>query len=619
MAEKVNIEVGVNGDSASKSVGNIKKELREATAEALRLSRQFGELDPQALDAAKRVTMLKDEISDMNERAALFDPGQKFAVFGNVVNSIAGGFTAAQGAMALFGSESEDLQKQLVKLQGALALTQGLSTLADSWKDFQRLGAIIKSQVVSAFSTLRGAIISTGIGALVVLLGTLIANFDSVEKWLKKVIPGFEGFGKALDKLKAIASGVVNAIVEHFKVIGDIVANVFKGDFSGAFDAAKSMGDRMGRAYTDGFNEAIADQRRQAAAQLLNEQAEQQERELKLRKAQGMDATKLEEDIARNKAAAKLLEFGSDNKEYLDAQTDFEARVAANRKAAADKARDEARKSAEQRLSDLRRQQELEMQLQQTIGNDTYNLRLQQLKDQRELATRLGLETKDLDFQVQSEILNNRKALNQVLVDDVTATDGKIQSVITNSAAAQQLLLENQKKAIDEVNRKEQEAAEIKKAAEEAKRAALTVTSNALGVASELAGEQTAVGKGLAIAQTTISTYTGAQQAFSSLSGIPIVGPALGAIAAAAAIAMGLKNVQNIVKTKVPGGASSSAPSISASAPVQAQPSLQANVSTLVDQAQQQAQTGPQRVYVVESDITDKQDRVAKIEEQAIF
>lgn len=57
------------------------------------------------------------------------------------------------------------------------------------------------------------------------------------------------------------------------------------------------------------------------------------------------------------------------------------------------------------------------------------------------------------------------------------------------------------------------------------------------------------VGKAAATANAVIKTYEAATSAFASLSGIPIVGPALGAVAAAAAIAAGMANVQAIQST----------------------------------------------------------------------
>ncbi len=80
----------------------------------------------------------------------------------------------------------------------------------------------------------------------------------------------------------------------------------------------------------------------------------------------------------------------------------------------------------------------------------------------------------------------------------------------------------------------------------------LQLASNAFGQLSAIFGEESKAGKAAAIAQTTIDTYKGAQSAFSSLSGIPIVGPVLGAIAAAAAVTAGLANVKKITATKQP-------------------------------------------------------------------
>ena len=66
--------------------------------------------------------------------------------------------------------------------------------------------------------------------------------------------------------------------------------------------------------------------------------------------------------------------------------------------------------------------------------------------------------------------------------------------------------------------------------------------------------EMQAIGKAAAIAQTSIATYEGATKAFSALAGIPLVGPALGAAAAAATIAAGLANVARIAGVELEKG-----------------------------------------------------------------
>ena len=88
----------------------------------------------------------------------------------------------------------------------------------------------------------------------------------------------------------------------------------------------------------------------------------------------------------------------------------------------------------------------------------------------------------------------------------------------------------------------------IDKSVEDAK---LQAFQSVFGQIKGLVGEQTALGKAAAIAETTINTYMAAQKAYSAMSGIPVVGPALGAVAAAAAITSGLMNVAKITSTDV--------------------------------------------------------------------
>ncbi|WP_353158473.1 phage tail tape measure protein [Myroides odoratus] len=78
------------------------------------------------------------------------------------------------------------------------------------------------------------------------------------------------------------------------------------------------------------------------------------------------------------------------------------------------------------------------------------------------------------------------------------------------------------------------------------------IAKNSLNMASDAFNEGTGAWKAAKIAETTISTYQSATNSYNALSGIVPIGPALGAAAAALAIATGLKNVQKIASTKVP-------------------------------------------------------------------
>lgn len=74
------------------------------------------------------------------------------------------------------------------------------------------------------------------------------------------------------------------------------------------------------------------------------------------------------------------------------------------------------------------------------------------------------------------------------------------------------------------------------------------------GMLKQGSKEQMAVQKAQGMAQAAIATYQAANSAYAALAPIPIVGPALGAAAAAAAIAYGLNNVAQISGIKLAEG-----------------------------------------------------------------
>lgn len=101
------------------------------------------------------------------------------------------------------------------------------------------------------------------------------------------------------------------------------------------------------------------------------------------------------------------------------------------------------------------------------------------------------------------------------------------------------------------------------------KQETLTLIGNSFGQLSEIVGKDTVAGKAFAISKATIDTYQSAVAAYKALSGIPIVGPALATIAAAAAVAGGLATVKKIVAVQVP-NATNPAASVQQAPPPQA-------------------------------------------------
>ena len=159
---------------------SMKSEIRELTVAAQQAVMQFGEFSPEAVRAEQALAGARDRMDDFNDRVKAVNP-DKFAQLQTVVSGVARGFQAAQGAMALFGNQSKDFEKTMIKLQGAMALTQGLEGLGKVQQQFTAIFTDIASGAKKAFAAIRAGIGSTGIGLIVVALGSIVAYWDEIK------------------------------------------------------------------------------------------------------------------------------------------------------------------------------------------------------------------------------------------------------------------------------------------------------------------------------------------------------------------------------------------------------------------------------------------------------
>jgi hypothetical protein len=128
----------------------------------------------------------------------------------------------------------------------------------------------------------------------------------------------------------------------------------------------------------------------------------------------------------------------------------------------------------------------------------------------------------------------------------------------------------------------------------------------------------------LQIAQTTIDTFRSATGAFQSLASIPIVGPILGGIAAAAAVTAGLANIKKIKAQKFEGASASGGSVPSAGNQGISTPTATGGVtpigqlpagSILTPQFGQQ-RGGPVRAFVVAGDVSDGLEADRRVEQR---
>jgi hypothetical protein len=608
----INITVGGNTDQA---IGSLKAQLREATAEVTKLSEQFGASSKEAVTAAKRAAELKDQIGDAKSLIDAFNPDAKFKALTASLSGVAGGFSALQGATALFGKENEDLQKTLLKVNSAMALSQGLQAVGESIDSFKQLGTVIKTQVVSAFSTLRGALIATGIGALAIGIGLVAANFDKVKKAVLNLVPGLAQVGTFFSNIITKVTDFVGVTSAAERALASLEKTTKRGNegIEARIKVLTAQGGKEKEIYAlskqQGENELTFLRAKLKTKEGLNEEELKKFRDLKTQQAvldaqeqkrineaaaenakKSADASK--EASARNKADADLRK--KDTEERLQAEKD------ALQKLFLSTFKDEnEKKKAELNLAFI--QEKDEILANTKITEDTRN--------QLIVAARLKLNA-DLDAIAATE-KEKKDAADAKLLEDSAARMQKEDEDEFNA-------LKSKNKKLFEENVEFKEADnKIDKLSAEQKIALAQQTADALMAVSSILGKETAAGKALAVSAALINTYQGISAGVKL--GFPAAIPAV-----ALAAATGFSAVKNIIATKVPGASSGggsgnmATPNLNAAAPI-APPQPQAQTTSLNTQTINALGNQAIRSYVVESDVTSNQQRIAAIQQRARF
>ena len=172
MAEKKVIELEVKTNTAS-----LKAQLREAQNEVQKLSEKFGITSKEAVNAAKKAAELTDAIGDAKALTDAFNPDAKFNALSSSIGGVLNGFQAFEGALGLVGVEGEAVQETLLKVQSAMALTEGINGVLEAKDAFK----ILKVAAVDALKGIKTGILATGIGIFIVALGTIVAYWDEIK------------------------------------------------------------------------------------------------------------------------------------------------------------------------------------------------------------------------------------------------------------------------------------------------------------------------------------------------------------------------------------------------------------------------------------------------------
>ena len=570
----------------------------------------------------------------------------------------------------------EELQKEMKNLgKETKKVAEENSILAKGKKAFADMKAGIKG-ATAGFKGLKGAIAATGLGALLIILTSLFSYFKNSEEGSRKLAIAMEALGiitgKVMDffamlgekimwaftspkeALMSFADAIKENIMNRFEgllelipALGSAIKELFSGNFS---EAGKIAADAVGKVVlgvediTDKVGDAI-----EATVEFGKTVVAEVKEAVEV-------AGKLVDQFRgiRDAQQKLIVDNALLNKEMETQQKIAEDtnRTYEERKEALEKVGEAQVKLAENLAEQARLEEEnLRLQISQEGNYDKREELETSLAEA--IATRIdaetALETRRLDAQkITAELENEEIARKQTIRDKLAEME--LEDVENEFAKAQAELELAQQKDLEELDRLKATEEEKQKVREfyDGKSKKLNkekakfdellqkqVTENNLQLAASafsaianLIGQDSAAGKAAAISAATISTYLGAQKAYTSQMTLTPDSPIRAALAAGVAVATGLANVKAIVSTKTPcggsagGGSTPSTPSIPTFDPTEA--IAAAAGDTDIDNtvgpesvASGGGTAGVIKAYVVAEDMTSQQEADAKINDLA--
>ena len=573
MSQELDLNININ-TKGTEVIGLFRKELKEANGELLKAQSLYGDYSKEAIIAAKKVAELRDRIGDAKTMSDAFNPDAKFKALTASLSGVAGGFGAIQGAMALFGVESDNVAKTLLKVQSAMAISQGLNAFGDAIDSFKTLGNQIKATTLYQQANNAVNVIATTImRALGISVDTTSVAFNRL-------------------KIAIAATGI------GLLVAGIAVAVTAFENFAGAAEKAEDAQKKLNKQVEDG-----------AKVQLEGELASL-DREQKLAVARAKAKGNSEAEIYKIEQTYRQLKINSQQR-YHNEISNIDAKAAAA--------------------------------TQNTIKNIVNEAEIARLAEQERLRKVAEQKEKDDKKKADDLIAFNLRAKLQVQADDLALLeDGKkLQAELDKKEIEDAKLAEEDRikglqyrtaqviqinKAAQDRDKADKDA--LKQAELQFQNAKFEIANQGLNLIQQLAGQGTAVAKAAALSQIIIDTGRGFASGLTiAQEGAKATGPAAPFAfpifyATQIAAVLGAVGKAKSILSQVPGGGgamgSVSAPSMITQAPITPQ-QPQAATTNISQESINDLGNKAIRSYVVESDITSSQKRVASIQNQSSF
>lgn len=339
----------------SKAIRTASKEIRTIQGEMLNLEKY----SKAWMELAKKSGEYRDEINDIRDATNRYASDTKrLDDVINLAQSATASFTLFKGAMAAFGLESENADKALTELAGAMSIIESLQTLSNTLKGSTataelfknvmkatgvelvqtQMSAIKATAAQEGLSTAQkaGAVASKTLGLalkaiplmfIIGLVATLVTHWQDIVGWFEKTFPVLKTMGGAMNALKGVIVGVGKAVVQWlvnpFETFAKVIKRIMAGDFSGAVQEAvngvKKQFTGLASAFKEGFQSQVQrgmeDMTRKAASEMDKTLTHQKNM---ITKQKNADGTYRKEYIEANKKmfANRKKMYQKDSDEY---------------------------------------------------------------------------------------------------------------------------------------------------------------------------------------------------------------------------------------------------------------------------------------------------------------
>lgn len=226
MSEIIEINIKSNAPQVEKETTSLRQQVKELRKEMESCAVGTDEYNKAFAKLATTMHDYKDQQEALRNSAG--DLGAALSNVQGVATGIVSGFSAVNAIMTLTGSNTEDLQKAMVALQAGIALVQGMegleglpktinntvtslkSLFTATTKETAATGALATSQgflatvtkgVSNAFKGLKTALLSSGIGGIIVLIGALGTAMTALVGVIRKNLQAENEFKDTNEKL----------------------------------------------------------------------------------------------------------------------------------------------------------------------------------------------------------------------------------------------------------------------------------------------------------------------------------------------------------------------------------------------------------------------------------